>query len=154
MGWSDVYLIPGASSANHPLADPRRYAERAAAVLTEMGVIDGPYDDDEGWYAAGDANEAPFLREHPVVHDPTGVVVNEDIAFETCIIYGRPELTVVPLEEEVSRAARAVAETSARSTTPRSSRCSTTTGDRRPPPASPTPASPAAAAAAHSAWTN
>ena len=103
MGWSDVYLIPAASSGagGQPLADPRRYAERAAEVLTAMGVIDGPYDDDEGWYAAGEANEAPFLREHPIVHDPSGVVINEEIAFETCIIYGRPELTVVPLEEDV-----------------------------------------------------
>ena len=103
MGWSDVYLIPDASSAaaGQPLADPRRYAERAAQVLTGMRVIDGPYDDDEGWYAAGDASLAPFDREEVSADDyPEGVVAVDDLGFEACIIYGKPDLTLVPLGEE------------------------------------------------------
>src|SRR4051812_44750023 len=85
MGSSDIYLIPDGSTTS-----PADYAARAVELLTRSNVIHVSDYEEEGWFGLGDESLLPFE------HQP-----EDESGFDLCVVYGKPQLALVPLEEEV-----------------------------------------------------
>jgi hypothetical protein len=86
MGSTDIYLMSERSAEMSPV----QYAERAVELLTRTNVICVADYEEKGWFGLGDESLLPFE------HQP-----EDEYGFDLCVVYGRPELALVPLEEEV-----------------------------------------------------